>query len=255
MEVPEHIDALESQGRLLADAAQSSELEAPVPTCNGWALRDLLDHTGDVHRWANNYIATGREDMMSDEEEKAFFSAHPTDKDELIAWFREGHEMLCTSLRNAPPTLSSWAFFAAPSALAFWARRQAHETTVHRFDAESVRGDFSPLDPELASDGIDELLTGFASRGRKLLRDEPETLAIAAHDTGERWFVTLGTDKVIVESAVSESRFSDAQCVVSGDAADVYLTLWNRLPQSSVSTRNDASVLAGFCENLQIRWS
>jgi len=231
------------------------ELDDSVPTCSGWTVRDLLDHTGDVHRWANNHIVTGRTEAMTDEEEKAFFAPHPLEKDALIAWFREGHQTLCTSLRDAPPALTVWAFFSAPTPLAFWARRQAHETTVHRFAAESVKGVFSSVDATLASDGIDELLTGFAPRGRRLLRDQPETMAVVSNDTGDRWLVTLGSEKVTVERSIPEARLGDAQCVVSGDASDVYFTLWNRLPQSSVSTEGDASVLSGFCESLQIRWS
>src|SRR5262249_53658636 len=54
---------------------------------------------------------------------------------ELPGWFREGHAALVQALSVAGPDLNCWAFLAAPSPLAFWARRQAHETAIHRVDA------------------------------------------------------------------------------------------------------------------------
>ena len=52
MEVAEHIDALYEQGELLARSAEGTDLDRMVPTCPEWKLRDLLDHIGEVHRWA-----------------------------------------------------------------------------------------------------------------------------------------------------------------------------------------------------------
>ena len=39
-----------------------------------------------------------------------------------------------------------------------FARRMAHETSMHRWDADNAQGDPAPIDPELAIDGIDEAL-------------------------------------------------------------------------------------------------
>ena len=60
---------------------------------------------------------------------------------------------------------------AGPSPLAFWARRQAHETAVHRYDAQSAAPGGPPapagaFDPAFAADGVDELIMGFAARRR-----------------------------------------------------------------------------------------
>src|SRR6204780_1534249 len=60
---------------------------------------------------------------------------------------------------------SCCGFLDAPSPLAFWARRQAHEPAIHRADAESAAGDVTPFPAVFAADGIDELLVCFASRG------------------------------------------------------------------------------------------
>jgi hypothetical protein len=49
-----------------------------------------------------------------------------------------------------------------------WARRQAHETAIHRFDAESATSSVSGFDPTFASDGIGEILTAMAPRADEL---------------------------------------------------------------------------------------
>ena len=59
-----------------------------------------------------------------------------------------------------PPDLDCWAFLPAPSPLAFWSRRQAHETAIHRADVESALRVRPVYPKEFAADGIDELLLG-----------------------------------------------------------------------------------------------
>jgi uncharacterized protein (TIGR03083 family) len=253
MEVEEHIDALDEQGELLARAAEDTDLQVVLPTCPEWQLRDLLDHIGRVHRWAAAYVATGRTTMLSDDEEKPIFGDPPGDG-ELVEWFRSGHRQLCNALRAAPADLECWTFMQAPSPLAFWARRQAHETAIHRVDAESASGAITPAGPLLAADGIDELLAGFAARGGNLLRDPSQTMAVQTNDPEDSWLVTLGAEHVTAERGFAVAG-GGADCTVSGGASDVYLTLWNRLPTNTLRTEGDATVLTDFCEKLHIRWS
>jgi uncharacterized protein (TIGR03083 family) len=279
MDVTEHIDALHEQGELLAAAAEATGLDDAVPTCPEWQLRDLLDHLGKVHRWAATYVATGRTTILSEEEEAPIFGDPATD-DALVDWFRSGHRKLCEALRTAPADLECWTFMPAPSPLAFWARRQAHETTIHRVDAESVGGKLTPVDKRLAADGIDELLLGFATRGNKLLLDPARTMAVQTTDTDDNWLVSLGPVTPTAERSAAGAAAGagvaagaadgaaagaadgaaagaadGADCAITGTASDVYLTLWNRLPTSALATRGDAGIFTGFCDKLHVRWS
>ena len=136
LDVPGYVGALRRQGELLAGAAQRAGLAAGVPSCPGWAVRDLLKHTGYVHRWATGFVAEGLTSPAGASEEE-ILSEGPADA-ELPGWFREGHAALVQALGAAGPGLNCWAFLAAPSPLAFWARRQAHETAIHRMDAEQA---------------------------------------------------------------------------------------------------------------------
>src|SRR4051812_11569501 len=55
MEIAEHVAALEREGVRLA-AAAASDLDADVPPCPQWTVRDVVVHTGGVHRWAASIV-------------------------------------------------------------------------------------------------------------------------------------------------------------------------------------------------------
>jgi len=229
LDTAEFIRTLDREGRLLADAAERAGTDAKVPTCPEWQVRGLVRHTGAVHRWATGYVAEGHPSRRPLDDAPALDGA------ELLAWFREGHAHLVGTLASAAPDLECWHFLPAPSPLAFWARRQAHETSVHRFDAEAARGGTpSDLDPRFAADGVDELLRGFHARPRSRVRsEEPRVLRIRATDAGDDsvWTVRLTQEP----PAAERGGTGDAECEISGPAAQLYLSLWNRVPFPSVT--------------------
>ncbi|MFJ3960647.1 maleylpyruvate isomerase family mycothiol-dependent enzyme [Streptomyces sp. NPDC090036] len=225
MEITEHLKVLAHEGELLADVAERAGTDAAVPTCPGWRVTDLLRHTGAVHRWATAYVAERRLEPVG------FPDAPELADGELLAWFREGHADLVRTLTEAPADVQCWTFLptAPPSAVAFWARRQAHETTVHRMDAEAALGVvFSAVEPEFAEDGVDELLTGFHARPRSRVRTpEPKTVRVRAADTGAVWTVHLSAAPA---RTVLGDTGEAADCELTGEAAWLYGALWNRLP-------------------------
>ncbi|MFH9585849.1 maleylpyruvate isomerase family mycothiol-dependent enzyme [Streptomyces luteogriseus] len=227
METAEFVQALETEGRLLAAAAEEAGTEAKVPTCPEWQVRDLLRHTGAVHRWAAAYVAerlTERRPLVE-----------PTELDgaELIAWYRDSHRRLVATLAGASPELECFTFLPAPSPLAFWARRQAHETAVHRVDAESARGGApTEVTPEFATDGIDELLRGFHARPRSRVRTPgPRVLRIRTEDTDAVWTVRLSPEPPVT----TRDESGEAECELSAPAGQLYLALWNRAPLPSAT--------------------
>jgi uncharacterized protein (TIGR03083 family) len=249
MEIAEHVTALRREGELLATVAAGSDLDAAVPTCPGWRVRDLVSHIGGVHRWAAVYVIEGRAAMLPADEE-ARVTAAPGD-DALVDWYRAGHAALVRTLEDADPTLACWTFLAAPSPLAFWARRQAHETAIHRADAESPRGEITPVPADFGADGVDELLTRFLTRpGGRLRAEEPRTLGVHANDTGDDWLVRIGPDRVLVTRAGGA-----ADCELHAPASDLYLLLWNRRGPEGLDVRGDRSLLALWRESARIRWS
>jgi uncharacterized protein (TIGR03083 family) len=260
MQIDDHIACLVSEGGLLAAAAERAGPAAPVPCCPGWQVRDLLAHLGFVHRWATGYIAEERTEPTQTPDHEEMLRLAPDDED-LIGWFREGHARLVSALTAADPAVRSWTFLAAPSPLAFWARRQAHETAIHRVDTQLAaaggRGDgLDPFPPGLAADGVDELLTGFAARRPRSLADAPATLVIRARDGAfaPSWTVRMGSPDSGVSRGAALALQGSAYCEVSGPAPALYLLLWNRGGTGGLDVRGDAAVLATWHDRMRVRW-
>ena len=91
-----------------------------------------------MHRWATGIVA-GPRTQPWDVDLDDVVGTWPADAD-LIGWFGDGVGRLVATLSRAEPDLACWTFLDAPSPLAMWARRQAHETSVHRVDAELAAG-------------------------------------------------------------------------------------------------------------------
>ncbi|MEU9588864.1 maleylpyruvate isomerase family mycothiol-dependent enzyme [Streptomyces sp. NPDC048193] len=251
METVTFVETLDREGGLLAAAAEKAGTGAAVPTCPGWQVRDLLRHTGMVHRWATTIVAEGHT------------SPHPDgglpdlDGDLLLAWFREGHRELVATLTTAPSDLRCWHFLPAPSPLAFWARRQAHETSVHRLDAESAL-DGAPADgvpsgvgTDFALDGIDELLCAFHARPKSAVRTAgPRTLRVRATDAPDAvWTVRLSEEPPVARRTDDDT----ADCELTGPAAQLYAALWNRRPFPEVT--GDRSLAALWRERSGVTWN
>src|SRR6266568_3595674 len=151
----------------------------------------------------------------------------------------------------APPDLHCWSFLPAPSPLAFWARRQAHETAIHRADAQGAGGAVSRHAPPLAADGVDELLLGFASRRNgKLRADPPRTIHLHATDTGADWLVRVEPDRIDVSPEAGDADWS-----VAGPASDLYLLLWNRRGTDGLQVQGDPALLELWRTSVRVRWS
>ncbi|MFJ9544247.1 maleylpyruvate isomerase family mycothiol-dependent enzyme [Streptomyces sp. NPDC101225] len=246
METAEFVETLDREGRLLAAAAEAAGTDAKVPTCPDWQVRDLVRHTGMVHRWAAAFVAEGHTAHHPDG------GLPDLDGAQLLAWFREGHRRLVDTLAGADPGVECWSFLPAPSPLDFWARRQAHETTVHRVDAESARGGVrSDIPRGFAADGVDELLRGFHARARSRVRsDEPRTLRVRATDAADAvWTVRLSQEPPVA----ARDAAGDADCEVAGPAQELYLALWNRQPFPQVT--GDAAVAGLWREKSAVTWS
>ena len=131
MRVSDFLAELRDQGALMSAAACAAALTDPVPTCPGWTVRELLLHTGGVHRWATTIVGERRQEPVP--------LRPPETVPDPATWFATGHAALLRTLEAAGP-LVCWTFQPAADPLLFWARRQAHETTIHRVDAELAAG-------------------------------------------------------------------------------------------------------------------
>lgn len=222
------LEAIERETALLRDAVV--DLGAPVPSCPGWDVAELLRHVGTAHHNAATIV-----DERLDHHPDLADVQPPADVDPLD-WLVSSSAALVDVLRRTPPDTPVWTFGADRTA-AFWARRMAQETMVHRVDAEQAANLGSTLDRELADDGIEESLHVFvpllAARSQEPAGGE---LLLHALD-GRSWVLTFGTGAVDV---VADHRQGDA--CVQGPAADLLLWLWGRIPTEALTLYGDPAL-------------
>ena len=220
--------------RFLAVLAEADP-RARVPSCPDWDAADLLWHLADV-QW---FWASVVEDGLTSEEVE--HPARPDSSDELMAFARAQADRLHRVLAESAPEDEAWTW-SDDHTVGFIRRRQAHEALIHRLDAELVTGTVTPLDPDLAADGVLECLGvmyggqppwgSFAGDGRRALvelTDRPD--ASVTVELG----LFSGTDPESGKSYADEQDIS----VVPADPAPV---LWPRsVARPTTSTRGSGT--------------
>jgi uncharacterized protein (TIGR03083 family) len=221
-----------------------------VPACPDWTLRQLATHVGRVHRWAAEIVSTRSTERV------AFDSVpdgkYPAEPAERAAWLNAGAARVVTAITAAGDE-PVWAFGSLAPA-SFWARRQAHETMVHRADAELAVGREVVLDAGLAADGIDEWLamaTGARRRG-----DGSAALRVGAalhlEATGAAetsdWLISSTPDGLSVQCGSAGRDFGAAGVTVSGPADRLLLVLVRRLPADdpAITVTGDGALFTGW---------
>ncbi|MDH3192981.1 MAG: maleylpyruvate isomerase family mycothiol-dependent enzyme [Acidimicrobiia bacterium] len=250
MDTHEYIQSIRTSGDRFVAVLEGVDLEAPVPSCPEWVVRDLVRHQAGVHAWARTIVGQ-RLQKSPDRDMEQLVGGWPVDS-ELLWWFQAGYESLADVLEQAPEQLRCWTFLEAASPLVHWARRQAHETAIHRVDAELSAGQRPvAFDPGFASDGIDELLTAFITRPNRGPRSEhPTSFSVQCTDSGAGWTVYYDGEKAVTERYTDP----DADALVRGSASDLYLWVWHRLPQEQAELVGDLAVIADW-NQVQVRWS
>ncbi|MGW0020684.1 maleylpyruvate isomerase family mycothiol-dependent enzyme [Rhodococcus sp. NPDC003382] len=218
--------------------------DRPVPTCPGWTVERLLGHVGRVHRRAAAWLTTaGGEVGASGATGNVTEIERPPGSESLVEWVRRGLDELLAAQDAVDPeqTVETWD---GPRHSAFWVRRMAVETALHRVDGESAAGAPTPIDAALAVDGVDELFEVIIPhRGTGELRRGGETVHLHATDPdlGEgvgEWLIVLGADAVTVEHAHAKGDVA-----VRGSASDLLLLLWNRVDPAGLEVFGDRAIL------------
>ncbi len=219
-----YLDHLAADIERFAAALERGPLDAPVPWCGEWTVADLGEHLGGVHRWATG-IAVGRRDMPAD--------PAPADGSGMAAWMRAGGLALLDALGALDPEATVWNPFPVDKVGAVWPRRQAQETSVHRWDVERAIGLDPSIDPALAADGIGEYFWLALPRlmAREGVEAPEQSLLVRTTDTGDEWHVAAA-DGGIVEAGGEPST------TMIGTAPDVLLALWRR-PAGAITVVGD----------------
>jgi uncharacterized protein (TIGR03083 family) len=219
---------VEQEAARLDDAA--TDLTAPVPGCPEWDVAALVLHVGSAHHNAATIVGRRLDHHPSRAEMQPPADAEP------MAWLAAGTAELLEALRTTDPSTPVWTFGPDRTA-AFWARRMAHETMVHRVDVEQAAGRPSELEPAQADDALDESLHVFLPMlGRASTDAGGGELLVHALD-GRSWVITFAEGSVAVEA---DHRQGDS--CVQGSAADLLLWLWGRSPGDELAVYGDPAL-------------
>jgi len=228
----ELVAAVRREGEAIL-AAAPIDLDIAVPTCGDWKMRDLLVHVGRVYCRASKLVGERITTPMD------FPEPPPSDTDP-VNYLRAALDELVEALGAGDTETPAWNWSEEPQVAAFWARRMAHESAVHRYDAQRAHGLAQPIDADLACDGMDELVDLLLPR--VVVRDSPTlptgTYQFVATD-GSEWVMKSGEDGV---ERLPAPRNVDV--TISGPASSVLLAAYGRVKWASLETSGNESLLA-----------
>jgi uncharacterized protein (TIGR03083 family) len=228
-------------------ALHGGDLAHPVPTCPGWSGADLLWHLGEV-QWFWGSVVRDRLQSPDGLERPE----RPDSDHGLVQFFEEQSARLLLALTEADPAEEVY-MWADDKTVGYIRRRQAHEALVHRLDAElTAGGEVSPMDPALASDGLQEVIDvmyGGCPPWGTFTPQGPH-LHLVAEDTGLVLPVVLGrftgTDPDSGEavddaelSVQAADRSATPAAVVSGRAEDLDAWAWHRRDAGPLRVEGD----------------
>ena len=224
-----------------AATVRAADPETPVPTCGAWKLRQLVHHTGVIHRWVEAIVRTRSTTRLS--RRLADFPLPPT-AEAQAAWLLEGGDRLAEAWEGADPGDAVWTWGPGRS-VGWWSRRMVHETGVHHCDAQLALGAEPVVPAPVAVDGVSEFLGNLRSAGRwaagvRELRGSGERLHLVASDAPAEWVITLEPDGF----AFAEGGAKSSEVRAEGPVAALYLAMWGRLPAARLSVTGDRALLA-----------
>ena len=231
--------------RAAARADGTGGLAAPVPTCPGWTMADLVRHVGEVYLHKTLALRLG--DFPGEQDWPSDLEALPP-----LELLDRTYAGLTAELTSRAPDSPAPSWYRPEPTVAFWMRRMAQETLIHRLDAElaaraAAGHPVSPVADDLAADGVDEVLIRFLGYGSTVWPDQfavlrgPRLEATGGDDTvvveagPATWTVRPGPDRVEVQTGTGGA----VHAVVAGDPVPLLRWLWGRGAEEQVSVSGD----------------
>lgn len=238
-EYSELVSAIRREGEGILSAAGLG-LDAWVPTCKEWNVEALVEHVSKVYANAA-YLVSHRATEPPAERP-------PVPDGDPVQVLTDLLDELVAALSDAEPDTQAWNWTPTePHVAGFWARRMAHESSIHRFDAQIAHGIAQPIDAELAADGLDELVDLIAPRvyDRDGVDDAPTgTVHLESSDNGS-WFVELQPASLVRVEIVSEPDVT-----VRGTTSGLLLAVNSRIPWNTQEVEGDDGLLKAWSKSM-----
>jgi uncharacterized protein (TIGR03083 family) len=221
-----YLDELVTETARLASAVRGSAATDPVPTCPEWTVDDLVAHVAAGFLWASVIVEERKLEPMPNPTVTV-----PADAGDRSTWLVAGAQRLADAVRATGPSTPVWTW-ATERTAGFWLRKLTNDTVIHRVDAELAVGRSADVAPDLAADGVTDLLISMTELSAvdspdpvfAALRGTGETLQFVATDTGTTWLAERTPDGVRWKHGPGPADVS-----VRGPGRDLLLVLNRRL--------------------------
>jgi uncharacterized protein (TIGR03083 family) len=241
--------ALRADGPALRTACEEAAtgpdgLSGRVPSTPEWSVEDLIHHLGSVYRWVRSHVSRGV--TSRPEQARAHVDSDLPTGRAAIQWWADEHAELVQLLDTIDPQMPAWNWAPQAKRAGFWHRRMAHETAVHRWDAQIAVGSVDPIEARLAADGVSEVLDTWLPAGRRRGPvDRSGVVRLAATDADQQWFLRLRGEGVALldTDTLLDTDDHHTRALARGTASDLDLALWGRVPFDVLEATGDATLL------------
>ncbi|MEU1281449.1 maleylpyruvate isomerase family mycothiol-dependent enzyme [Streptomyces sp. NPDC005805] len=251
-----YCDEIEHLVRRLTALARDADPAAPVPTCPGWTVADLVRHHGTTHRWAAHTVRIRAAERVWARDVPLDL---PDDPSGLPDWLARAADASLAVLRKADPDTPMWSC-GADQRVAHYPRRLLFEAVVHLADAELALGADPVIEPGTAADGIEEFLENLPllpHLAGPVAELPAGSLLLSARDSGAVWTISFGPDGFAwtpnrpAGPPVSHDHPSAADrpaAEVTADAADLLLLVYGRRAPGDpgITVTGDRPLLAAW---------
>jgi uncharacterized protein (TIGR03083 family) len=239
------IGALRADGPAFRAAVSEAPPDTPVLSCPEWTVTDLVHHLGSVYAWVRSFVDRGVTDPPPRSEQATELPTGPA----AIEWWQQEFEQLMVLLDGIDPELPAWNWAPQPKKAGFWHRRMAHETAVHRWDAQMAIAVGEPIEAKLAADGVSEVLDTWLPAGRRTTPKEWHgVVQIVAVDAAQEWYLRLRGEGVALldTDTILDTDEHHARVYAAGTASDLLLALYGRIGLDVLDVAGDANLLDGL---------
>lgn len=225
-------------------AGSETGLAAPVPSCPEWTVLDLVHHVSKIYLTVRSHVSRGVTSRPEDHPARELGEL-PTGA-AAVQWWTDEYEALLELFDTLDPQLAAWNWAPQSKQASFWFRRMAHETAVHRWDAQTAVGRVEPIETALAADTVAEVLDSWLPAGRRRgPADRTGVVQLVATDAEQEWFVRLRNEGVALLDTATWLDHDDhhTRVLARGTASDLALALWGRVPFDVLEIAGEASLL------------
>jgi uncharacterized protein (TIGR03083 family) len=233
--------AIRRESDLFYATADSADPTLGVPSCPDWNIDDLVWHLGEVHwLWATD-IETEATDPASIEAAKP---ARPARYPDLVTWGRGQADRMVSILERSDDATSVWTWSPPHQTVGFIRRHQVQEAAVHRWDIQNAatQSPPDPIDPEVASDSIDELLE--VTLPWCVNDNKPLSGRVHIHctDTAGEWFIQ--------PTGTVEPIHAKGDVALRGTASDLLLAVYKRVSLDVLDVLGDDALGREFVDRI-----